>query len=75
MSGPRFLLTRKANRVRFHIMFSNIDNLRSKQLLYVTSKGIAATQDGGDVGAGDDTRLKEAADAVSSDDEGEAEDG
>ncbi|MCJ1473192.1 tRNA pseudouridine synthase 1 [Lambiella insularis] len=59
----------------FHAMFSSIDNLRGRKLLYLSSKGTEATKDGGEVGLGDDTLLKEVVDAASSDDEAEAEDG
>ncbi|MCJ1246020.1 tRNA pseudouridine synthase 1 [Trapelia coarctata] len=59
---------------QFHIMFSSIDNLRTSQLLYLSSMGIAATKEDGN---GDVTEIKveEAVDGGSSDDDEHPEDG
>ena len=55
-------------------MFSSLDNLRTSQLLYLSSMGIPATKNGGD---GDATvaKVEEAVDAGSSDDDEHPEDG
>ncbi|MCJ1287018.1 tRNA pseudouridine synthase 1 [Xylographa opegraphella] len=62
--------------ISFHVMFSNIDNLKSTQLLYLSSKGMAACEDDGDAGL---ARVKGRKDVVvegeSEDEEGEPEDG
>jgi len=64
-----------ANWCRFHGMFSHIDNLRGPQLLYLSSMGIAATKEDGNVRGADGIDVEEAVEAGSSDDDEHPEDG
>ena len=56
-------------------MFSQIDNLRSSQLLYLSSMGIEATKEDGSVGAVNAKEVEEAVEGGSSDDDEQPEDG
>lgn len=56
-------------------MFSQIDNLRSPQLLYLSSMGIAATKEDGNGRGADAIDVEEAVEGGSSDDEEHPEDG
>ncbi|MCJ1398300.1 tRNA pseudouridine synthase 1 [Xylographa trunciseda] len=60
----------------FHVMFSNIDNFRSAQLLYLSSKGVAACEEGGELAlAGRQGREAAVVEGESEDEDGEPEDG
>ena len=60
----------------FHVMFSNIDNLKSTQLLYLSSKGLAACDEGGDAGVAETHGRKGlVVEGESEDEDGEPEDG
>ncbi|MCJ1417587.1 tRNA pseudouridine synthase 1 [Xylographa parallela] len=60
----------------FHVMFSNIDNLKSTQLLYLSSKGMAACDEGGDAGVAETHGRKGlVVEGESEDEDGEPEDG
>ncbi|MCJ1389369.1 tRNA pseudouridine synthase 1 [Xylographa bjoerkii] len=59
----------------FHVMFSNIDNQRSAQLLYLSSKGMAACEESGDAGLAGAQGREEVVAGESEDEDGEPEDG
>ncbi|MCJ1319974.1 tRNA pseudouridine synthase 1 [Xylographa vitiligo] len=60
----------------FHVMFSNIDHQKGTQLLYLSTKGMAACEEGGDGGlVGEQRRNDVVVEGESEDEEGEPEDG